>query len=338
MRPHVTPASGEGMTRRDAIKAAGIAAAAVGLAGLTPSLLARAARPALADRKRALRIAHLTDIHVQPELHAGEGMLACLRHVNALADKPDLIITGGDQVMDSFEHDHDRVKMLWELWQSCLKSDNSIALEHTLGNHDIWGWNKKKAKADGTEKGYGKAWACEMFARDKTYKSLDKNGWHIVILDSIQHDPQNEDGYIAQIDEEQFAWLEADLNAAPAAGPVVVFSHVPIFGVCVYNDAAKKKDDQINWQVSGGTMHSDAHRLRKLFLKHPNVKLCMSGHIHQRDRCEFNDVTYICDGAVSGAWWKGRNEECDEGYGLINLYDDGTFDHAYQTYGWVAKK
>jgi Icc protein len=52
----------------------------------------------------------------------------------------------------------------------------------------------------------------------------------------------------------------------------------------------------------------------------------------------FNDVTYICDGAVSGAWWKGRNHECDEGYGLINLYDDGTFDHAYQTYGWLAKK
>jgi hypothetical protein len=85
-------------------------------------------------------------------------------------------------------------------------------------------------------------------------------------------------------------------------------------------------------------MHSDAHKIRKLFQKHSNVKLCVSGHIHQRDRVEFNDVTYICDGAVCGRWWKGRNAECDEGYGLIDLYADGTFAHSYQGFGWKAGK
>ena len=262
-------------------------------------------------------------------------MSSCVRHANALADKPDLIITGGDQVMDSFEHDHDRVKNLWDIWQSCLK-DNSIPIDHTLGNHDIWGWNKNKSKTSGTEKGYGKAWACEMFARNKTYKSLDKGGWHIVILDSILHDPNDPDGYIGQIDDEQFAWLESDLKAA--ATPVIIFSHIPIFSVCVYNDGAKRKSDPNDWFVSGGDMHADALRLRTSFLQHPNVKLCISGHIHQRDRVEFDGVTYICDGAVCGSWWKGRQAECDEGYGLINLYSDGSFDHAYQTYGWVAQK
>jgi 3',5'-cyclic-AMP phosphodiesterase len=324
-------------TRRDVLTTAALSAAALGVISLSPRLLAA---PLLqpATRKRALRIAHLTDIHVEPELHANEGMSACFRHVNALTDKPDLIITGGDQVMDSFEHDHERVKGLWDIWQNCIKTDNSIPIEHTLGNHDIWGWNKKKSKTDGTEKGYGKAWACQMFAREKTYKSFDKNGWHIVILDSIQHDPKDPDGYIGQIDDEQFAWLESDLKTVPAATPVLVFSHIPIFAVCVYNDGAKKKDDPNDWFVSGGNMHTDAHKLRKLFLEHKNVKLCISGHIHQRDRVEFDGVTYICDGAVSGNWWKGRNGECDEGYGLINLYSDGSFEHAYQTYGWVAKK
>src|SRR5207248_8108539 len=135
--------------------------------------------------------------------------------------------------MDSFETEHDRVKTLWDLWRSCLKSDNSIPVDHTLGNHDIWGWNKKKSKTEGGEKGYGKAWACEMFAREKTYKSMDKNGWHIIILDSIQ--PQGDDGYIGKLDDEQFAWLEADLKATPSATPILVFSHIPIFSVCVYN-------------------------------------------------------------------------------------------------------
>jgi 3',5'-cyclic AMP phosphodiesterase CpdA len=321
------------ISRRKVLKTAAISGVVLATAGISPRLMG--IQPAAPARKRALRIAHLTDIHVQPELKAGEGMSACLRHANALADKPDLIVTGGDQVMDAFEHEHDRVKNLWDLWRSCLKTDNSIPLEHTVGNHDIWGWNKGKSKTDGSEKGYGKAWACEMFGRDKPYKSLDRAGWHIIILDSVQHDPNDAGGYIGQIDPEQFAWLESDLRAS--TGPTLIFSHIPIFSVCVFNDDPKQKQPQ-NWQVSGGLMHTDAHRLRRLFLQHPNVRLCVSGHIHQRDRVEFNDVTYICDGAVSGAWWKGKNAECDEGYGILDLYSDGSFEHAYQTYGWVAAK
>ena len=83
-------------------------------------------------------------------------------------------------------------------------------------------------------------------------------------------------------------------------------------------------------------MHSDAGRLRRLFLNHPRVKVCVSGHIHQVDRVKFTGVTYICDGAVSARWWKGRNAECDEGYGVIDLNPDGTFAHEYVTYGWKA--
>lgn len=315
------------LSRRQAIGA--------GAAGLGALALPAWARPRRAAPK-GTRIAHLTDIHVQPELHAGEGMAAALRHANSLDYKPDLIITGGDQVMDTFEHDHERSAKLWELWKSVLKNENSIHVEHTLGNHDIWGWNKKKAKATGAEAQYGKAWALEMFGREKTYKSLPAGMWHIVILDSIQ--PRG-DGYIGRLDEEQFAWLEADLAAVDPRTPVVVFSHIPIFSVCVYNDGdGKQKDNKDDWFVNGGLMHTDAHRIRGLFMKHPNVKLCVSGHIHQRDRVEFCGVTYICDGAVSGGWWKGRNKECDEGYGLLDLHPDGTFTHAYQGYGWVAKK
>ncbi len=305
--------------------------------GALPRLLAAAPpRTLIAPPKRALRITHLTDIHVQPERRGNDGMAACLRHVNSLADKPDLIITGGDQVMDTFDQGHDRAAALWDLWRTTLKNENSLPLHHVLGNHDIWGWNKKKSRLSGNEPNYGKAWALEMFARDRTYTSFDQGGWHIVILDSIQ--PRG-DGYIARIDDAQFEWLEADLVAVPAETPTIIFSHVPIFAVCVYNDGdGKQKGNPDDWFINGGLMHTDAHRLRALFMKHPNVKLCMSGHIHQRDRVEFCGTTYICDGAVSGAWWKGRNKECDEGYGLIDLYDDGTFSHAYQGYGWIAQK
>jgi hypothetical protein len=52
------------------------------------------------------------------------------------------------------------------------------------------------------------------------------------------------------------------------------------------------------------------------------------------DLPELDGVTYVCDGAVSGAWWKGPKERCAEGYGLFDLFDDGSFKHQYVPYGW----
>jgi len=325
VRDHFSSGAPAQPSRREVVRAAGFGALAAA------GVLSRPARAGVPGDQRSFRIAHLTDMHVQPELRADEGMAACLRHVNALAHRPDLIITGGDQVMDTFDQGFDRSKVLWDLWARQLKEHNAIPAQHVLGNHDIWGWNKKKSKCTGEEKGYGKAWACEQFGRDRTYTSFDAGAWRVVLLDSVQ--PKG-DGYVGRLDDEQFEWLEQELNAG--GSPVAVFSHIPIFSVCVYNDGAKKKDAPDDWFVSGGLMHADANRIRRLFLQHPRVKLCVSGHIHQLDRVEFTGVTYICDGAVSGRWWKGRQAECDEGYGVIDLRPDGTFAHEYVKYGWKA--
>jgi hypothetical protein len=73
-----------------------------------------------------------------------------------------------------------------------------------------------------------------------------------------------------------------------------------------------------------------------LFKQHTNVKACISGHIHLVDRVDYLGVTYMCGGAVCGAWWKGsRFNECDPGYSLIDLYDDGSVERQYVAYGWV---
>src|SRR5262249_25554403 len=91
-------------------------------------------------------------------------------------------------------------------------------------------------------------------------------------------------------------------------------------------------------KVSAKRMHVDCRDLDALFQKHRNVKLCLSGHLHLLDRCDYNGVTYICDGAVSGAKWKGRKRQTPEGYGVIDLFADGTFKHEYMTYGWKAER
>ena len=85
-------------------------------------------------------------------------------------------------------------------------------------------------------------------------------------------------------------------------------------------------------------MHIDARKLKDLFFQYANVKLCISGHIHLLDRVDYNNITYLCNGAVCGKWWRGNYQENPPGYALIDLYDDGSFAHQYIAYGWTKKK
>jgi Icc protein len=105
-------------------------------------------------------------------------------------------------------------------------------------------------------------------------------------------------------------------------------SHIPILTATLMIE-----DNIVNkWEMLGGDMHTDTAKIIRLLHQHPNVKLCLSGHIHLRDKVTYNGVTYICNGAVSGAWWKGNKRETAPGYGLIDLYADGRFEEQYVNY------
>lgn len=319
---------------------AGGLAAARSFGAPTGAHQSQAASPP-AGPKRVLRFAHATDIHVQPELKGGEGMAACFKHMMNLSDKPSLIITGGDLPMDTASNPEDRSRVEWTLFQDVLKSTvpADVAIHHTMGNHDIFGRDKKACKATGDEPFYGKRWFLQNFGYERTYRSFDQAGWHFVILDSIDLLPDGNE-YVCRISGAQRAWLEADLNATPKTTPVVVVSHAPIMSVVNFFDRDDKewKNDGPDLSVSTKRMHADCRELEALFRAHGNVKLCLSGHIHLLDRCEYNGITYICDGAVSGAKWKGSKRQTNPGYGLIDLCADGSFKHQYVEYGWVVHK
>src|SRR6186713_390144 len=55
------------------------------------------------QKNRVLRIAHMTDFHVQPEGIAPAGMAHALYHAQNQADPPDLILNTGDSIMDALE-------------------------------------------------------------------------------------------------------------------------------------------------------------------------------------------------------------------------------------------
>jgi len=89
------------MNRRTFLQNSG--SLALGAALVAPS--AAAATLPKPNRQRVLRAAHLTDIHVMPEMEGfqnpPDGMAAAIRHAQAQADKPELLLFGGDLIMDS---------------------------------------------------------------------------------------------------------------------------------------------------------------------------------------------------------------------------------------------
>lgn len=301
--------------------------------GLLGAALSGGALPLLgwqappAGKKRSLRLAFATDMHVQPERRASEGWAACLKHIHALDDRPDLVVTGGDLIMDAFGSTESRAKTQFDLFVQTTKANSTLPVRHTIGNHDVFGWGRGEEFA--SHKGFGKAWACQALGLEKPYYTFDQGAWRFVVLDSTYRVGNS---YTARLDEDQFKWLEATLEATPKDQNVAVVSHIPILMVCAIFDGDNEKTG--NWVIPGSYMHIDARRIKDLFLKHPNVKLCLSGHEHQVDEVRYNGVTYLCGGAVSAGWWGGDYFQCTFGYLVVDLFPDGTHQSTYTPFGW----
>lgn len=280
--------------------------------------------------RKAARVVHMTDFHVQPELRAQEGMTAALHHAQLLKPSPDLIITGGDLVMDAFAATEARTRIQWDIFLNTLRSECRLPVEHCIGNHDVWGWDQTRSGTLGTEAQWGKRWAEDVLGVQR-FRSFNRFGWHFIILDSTHRKDQ---GFVGLLDDEQYAWLENDLAVTDTSTPVVVVSHIPLVSVCAFFNLPHVQGT--DWNIPGFYVHTDAWRLRDLFIRYPNVRLCLSGHVHQLERIDYQGVVYFCNGAVCGNWWHGPYHNCPEGYAIIDLYDDGTFEHAYVAYGWTA--
>ena len=309
-----------GFSRRDLLAASGLAAL-----GSLP-LFAQAKGKA---RQRVLRIAHITDLHVQPERQAALGMERCLEH--AQSQKPDLIFMGGDQVMDSLLTDRSRVKAQWDIYNNVLRANRAVPVVHALGNHDVWGWGNRMQYCN--EPGFGKAYAMDRMHLSRSYCSFDREGWHIIVLDSVH--PTFGNGYIAKLGREQMAWLADDLRSVPKNRPVLVMSHIPILSAAAFFNGENERTG--NWHVPGAWMHIDARHIKDLFSQFPNVKACLSGHIHLVDRIDYQNVAYIGTGAGCGGWWGGSFQGVSNGYGLVDLYNDGSVEHKYVEYGWTPR-
>lgn len=269
--------------------------------------------------KGALRVAFISDVHVKPTEVSENGMRQALRHVNALKQRPDFIINGGDSIMDAMAADKAKTQAQWDVWNRVLREENRLPIYHVIGNHDAWGWqlNDPAVKNDPL---YDKAWVIQQHRMPGRFYSFTKENWKFIVLDSPH---ENEGGYIARIDGEQLAWLEKELASTSSDQHICILSHIPIVSFCaaLFYDENQPNGD---WRISRALLHVDARPLTALFGQFKNIRCCLSGHIHLQDMVQYRNVSYYCNGAVSGNWWKGSFKGFAPAYALFEFGRDGS--------------
>jgi Icc protein len=287
-------------------------------------------------KTRVLRIAHMTDFHVQPEGNSPDGMVRALRHVHALADPPNVIFNTGDSVMETTRADRYKAERQWDTYTSILASENRIPIVHVLGNHDIWGWGLSDSSAM-SDPMYGKEMAIARLGLPYRYYSFDSSGWHFIVLDSTQlTSPGSNSSFMGRLDEEQYQWFLSDVSlvAMTTNAPICILSHIPIMAACGFFSAPTTEASG-SWVVPAQMMHIDARRLRDCFVQFPRIRLCLSGHTHQYESLEYLGVRYITSGAICGNWWNGAYMNFPPAYVMVNLYDDGSSDSEFVPYDEV---
>jgi 3',5'-cyclic-AMP phosphodiesterase len=231
-------------------------------------------------------------------------------------------------VMDACECDVERAKSLYDLLVKTFDDHAGMPVRHCIGNHDIFGWSKQhKAPLDHPQ--YGKKMFCERLNLPRTYYAFDFMGWRFFVLDDIQ--PFTDDSYQGCIDGEQMAWFLKELENKPSDMPAVVICHIPIFSSTVFVDSPEGE----SYNIPVSLMCRDSRILADLFAKN-NIKLALSGHSHEVDAVDFRGVKFICDGSVCGAWWTGPQNGFKEGFGVFDVFTDGSFSSNYCSYGWTV--
>jgi Icc protein len=277
-----------------------------------------------------VRIAHLTDIHIEEGKDSVHGFTSALKAVNDSTLKPDLILNGGDAIMNSgLNLSRERVKDQWKLFHSILGQENSIPLRHCLGNHDLYGWTSPD-----TAHAKGKKWAMEEYQLERPYYSFQQANWKFIVLDSI-HGRNTIPGYYARLDEEQLVWLKQELQQTPADVFICIITHIPILAICTLFESRNHSGGE-HWNIPNNTLHADADELTALFYQYPNIRTCLSGHIHMIDHVNYLGIDYYCNGAVSGSWWKGNYKQFPPSYSDMAFYANGKVERKISFYNWQS--
>jgi 3',5'-cyclic-AMP phosphodiesterase len=263
----------------------------------------------------------LTDTHLQPEKKAPEGFQMAIDKVIEL--EPAFVLTGGDQVFDAFDQGFERADLVYNLYLENAKLF-TMPIYNTIGNHDHFGLGKETG-VDPSHPEYGKKMFTSRQAKNRYY-SFDHEGWHFMVLDSIQ--PTESGGYRGGIDTGQMAWITEELGKLEAGTPIVLSTHIPFISV-----SFQLREEPGEYR-NRGLLIDNSFEVLNLFKRY-NLQLVLQGHLHAYEDLYFQGVRFVTGGAVCASWWDGLYNGMEEGFLMVRIRGD-SIDCEYIDYGWEA--
>jgi hypothetical protein len=150
----------------------------------------------------------LSDAHVgfngPPDPLGTKAFERAVEMVNALPNRPDLVLFTGDLTHDTENKDIHAQRM--KQFKEISGRLNVPLIKCVAGEHDAGLDNSTLYR--------------EFFG--ETYYSFDHRGMHFVALDNVSQGKP-------KVGAEQLEWLKKDLARFPKSAPIVVFTHRPLF-------------------------------------------------------------------------------------------------------------
>ena len=300
------------LSRREMLALSGAA-----LAGL-PLRASWAAAGAAGD---AFRIVFFTDVHTRLEWETPRALAMAAAAINA--QRPELIVAGGDLITDGFQSSAAAVAHRWDAY---LEMHRAIAapVEPVLGNHDL----VAAIPEDGTPPADDpRAEFRRRLGVERTWRSLDAGGYRVMLLDSVEV-VGGELKYEGRLSAEQLAWIRDELARLDPATPIVLASHLPLA------TGFYQRTEGATAAAPANRVVRNSREVLELFAGH-NLLLVLQGHLHVAELLRWRGTTFVTGGALSGKWWRGSWHGTGEGYGVLTLRPDRV-DWEYHGYGWKA--
>ena len=230
------------LTRRDLLRTAAAASAAIALPKITSAAIGRLEKP--------VRIGLIADLH-HDVMH--DGLARTAAFVKAMAARrPDAIMQLGD-----FAYPNASNKKVIDLFNGAHK--RSL---HVIGNHD-------------TDSGHTKKQCLDIWGMPRRYYARNIDGLWLLVLDGNDRgSPTHKGGYPSYVGKEQTKWLKEQL--ASLEGPVIVVSHQPLAGAWAVDNSKEiqgilgEASDKVLLAINGHSHIDDVLRYKKVTYMHVN--------------------------------------------------------------------
>ena len=223
------------------------------------------------------RFAHLSDPHV--EAASAARFRAAL--ASAAGRAADLAIISGDLVFDALRADAATARARYAAYDA-VAAASPVPVRSVIGNHDVFGIDRRWSHATVGEPGYGKALYEEK--EGPRYSAFNRGGVHFLVLDTIGVDDTR---YYGLLDEAQLEWARRELRQVPAGTTVVTVGHIPLrSGALALSYAAEGLARSL---LSVGGRTSYPHVVRNAdalveILRPYRWTLALQGHTHVAER------------------------------------------------------